>query len=180
MRITDAKEIDRLLSKRMLSPDSAKAAKNVLKKNKSSNKSALSFCPFPPGISSKDDPAHLLAHLMIREFGCYFHGGEVVLELECIPLRRYRADIALPRYKVSIEIEGWQYHSKLHSFQRDRTRMLDFFRYGWRVLNVTNKQVKEDSASIIEAVRDVIQLNERPASVNVRRHKLGRSVLIHE
>jgi len=158
-RITDVSEVQRLLKKgRIKQSDRAAALAALNQQPLSRNKTeaqAGEYSAYPPGNTADDCPAKLMYHLMTREFGCYFHGGLVVLELACIPGRRFRADVALPSYMVTLEIEGWQFHSKKKSFQSDRERKLQFFKRGWRVLEVTNKLIKENPEVIIEAVREL-------------------------
>lgn len=180
MRLTNKKELDRLIKRGLISKDQVAIAKKALRSTQTQQKNASPFCEFPPPRTSKGDPQSILAHGLIRAFGCYYHGGEVVLELECIKGRKYRADIALPRYRIIIEVDGWQYHSRLKSFQKDRDKSLALFSEGWRTLNVSNKQIKEDFEAIERAIVAAKKYSIYDPSITVKRIGFDRSRVVEQ
>lgn len=103
-----------------------------------------------------------------------------MLELECIKGRKYRADIALPRYRIIIEVDGWQYHSRLKSFQKDRDKSLALFSEGWRTLNVSNKQIKEDFEAIERAIVAAKKYSTYDPSITVKRIGFDRSRVVEQ
>ena len=49
----------------------------------------------------------------------------------------YVVDIAFPRQRVAIEIDGWAFHSDQTAFQNDRVRQNRLALQGWQVLRFT-------------------------------------------
>ena len=47
------------------------------------------------------------------------------------PVGRYVVDIAFPRQRVAIEIDGWAFHSDQPAFQNDRERQNWLALQGW-------------------------------------------------
>lgn len=180
MRLTDKKELNRLISKGLIPDDQVSIAKKALRNSEAKKSTPIQFCEFPPPRTSKGDPQAILAHGLIRAFGCYYHGGEVVLELECVKGRKFRADIALPRYRIIIEVDGWQYHSRLKAFQKDRDKSLTLFSEGWRTLNVSNKQIKEEFESIERAVVAAVKYSSYDSAIKVERISFDRSRVVEQ
>lgn len=151
LRITDAKEISRLISKGLIKDHTT--TEKYLKATKKIQKQDVGFCLIPP-----KEPAHVLYQAIVGEFGRLYDGGDAVFELSFPHFKRkYRADTALPAYRVVIELDGWQYHGRtLSGFQRDREKSLEFERRGWRVIRFSNKQVKHELIDVIAAIRDVV------------------------
>ena len=48
-----------------------------------------------------------------------------------------RVDFAYPRRKVAIEVDGYECHSSLAAFRRDRARQNELVAAGWTVLRFT-------------------------------------------
>lgn len=58
--------------------------------------------------------------------------------------RRFRADIAFPLSRLSVEVDGWQHHGKrLSDFTRDRERQNLMTIHGWRILRFTAGQIHD-------------------------------------
>lgn len=62
-----------------------------------------------------------------------------------VPGRGFRADIAFPDQKISVEVDGWEWHGKHKGdFIRDRHRQNLFVLQGWRVLRYTAGQIRKE------------------------------------
>jgi very-short-patch-repair endonuclease len=90
--------------------------------------------------------------------------GEMILVLQCLAdgltdfeqeyrfdvKRKYRLDLAFPKQKVGIEINGGIWHGKAHSsplmILRDMEKGNLLILSGWRVLRYTPAQVKDGTA----------------------------------
>lgn len=71
-----------------------------------------------------------------------------------IPGRRFSVDIAFPRVKLAIEVDGWQHHGKtLSAFKNDRTRQNLFVIHGWRVLRFFPGEISKDSKSCVDTIK---------------------------
>lgn len=46
-------------------------------------------------------------------------------------------DLAFPRERVVIEVDGWAYHRDVNAFRRDRSRQNALVLAGWTVVRVT-------------------------------------------
>lgn len=54
-----------------------------------------------------------------------------------------RVDFAYPAQRVAIEVDGYESHSSLDAFRRDRVRQNDLVEAGWLVLRFTWDEVTE-------------------------------------
>lgn len=75
-----------------------------------------------------------------REFPVYVEGGV------------YYLDFAFPHFRVAVEADGRRWHSDSTSFERDRVRHNDLAAAGWRVLRVTERQVRADPNGVRDHV----------------------------
>jgi very-short-patch-repair endonuclease len=53
------------------------------------------------------------------------------------PLAGYRIDVAFPKQKVAIEVDGWAFHSDQEDFQHDRERQNEIALLGFTWLDLT-------------------------------------------
>ena len=135
----------------------------------------IDCCVVPPVM-----PADILYQAMVRRWGRYDTGGEVVWELEPFAGSRYRSDIALPRYSVSVEMDGWEYHGKyLDGFKKDRAKMLLFCRNGWIPFHISNEQVKTELDDVLGAIEECLARQVR-REVRLQRLPKGWSRIIEE
>jgi very-short-patch-repair endonuclease len=72
------------------------------------------------------------------------------------PLAGYRIDVAFPRQKVAIEVDGWAFHSDHDDFQHDRERQNDIALLGWQVLRFTWLDLTEYPQRVIAEIRFAI------------------------
>lgn len=120
------------------------------------------------------------------EFGWWDDGGELVQELMPFTGRRFRCDFALPRWRLSIECDGFTHHSKfLSDHHRDRVRGLYFSARDWLVFRVSHGMAINDPASLIDALRDAtkirVPVSRSAIQLKRRDYKTGTCFrLIHE
>jgi very-short-patch-repair endonuclease len=55
---------------------------------------------------------------------------------------RKRLDLAYPKKMIAIEADGFEFHSSLVDFLRDRARQNALVALGWRVLRFTSADAK--------------------------------------
>ena len=65
----------------------------------------------------------------------------------------YLLDLAYPKAKIAIEIDGFAFHHDRTSFDRDRTRQNDLVNAGWIVLRFTSRST---ASEIVETVRHAL------------------------
>jgi very-short-patch-repair endonuclease len=53
------------------------------------------------------------------------------------PVCGYVVDVAFPKQKVAIEVDGWAFHNDQAAFQNDRTRQNRIALNGWQILRST-------------------------------------------
>lgn len=70
--------------------------------------------------------------------------------------RVYYVDFAFPHLKVAVEADGRRWHSDASAFERDRLRHNALTAGGWKVLRVTERQVRADPARVRDRVRQVL------------------------
>ncbi|MDG5483021.1 type IV toxin-antitoxin system AbiEi family antitoxin domain-containing protein [Mycolicibacterium gadium] len=68
------------------------------------------------------------------------------------PVGGYKVDIAFPKEKIAIEVDGWAFHSDEEVFQRDRTRQNAIALSGWQVLRFTWLDLTEYPQRVIAEI----------------------------
>lgn len=68
----------------------------------------------------------------------------------------YVVDVAFPRCKVAIEVDGLAFHSDAEAFQKDRTRQNAITLVGWHVLRFTWLDIVEYPERVIAEIRRAI------------------------
>lgn len=159
VRITDPKDIKRLLAKGMLSESQAELSLKGLKAQKGNQrKSSAGAIQSLVSALVPENPADILYQSLVRRYGRYYEGGLVVYELEfSFDGRRWRMDVAIPIFKLVLELDGWVDHGRrLSGFKRDREKLLCFERRGWRVVHFSSSQVKFGLEDTLKAIEDII------------------------
>lgn len=84
--------------------------------------------------------------------------GGFVYEMKFHPLRRWRFDFAIPKYKIAIEVEGAVWingrHTRGSGFIKDIEKYNAATILGWRVLKYT----KENMANLEGDIKELICL----------------------
>ena len=160
MRITNKKQLQVFADKGLLSAHQQKSLTEVLTTKKRSAGEQSRICAIKP-----IRPAYRLYQRLVRQYGRHVSGGEMVFELCFKPLgRRWRLDMALPKFKLGIELDGWANHGRMReSFLRDREKSLWFERRGWRVVRFSANQIMDDIDEVCLAISEIIahcKLNE--------------------
>ena len=65
-------------------------------------------------------------------------------------------DFAFPHLRVGVEADGRRWHSDATSFERDRVRQNALVAAEWRVLRVTERQVRADPHGVRDRVRELL------------------------
>ena|SRR5690554_6119277 len=187
MRITSRRDLDRLLER------SGRAGGENLSPAQSQLKKALEDLAAAPQSTNicqiqKASKAHTLesageAHVriaLLSAFGDWHRGGEVVQELMPFPERNYRCDFSLPRYRVYVEVDGWQHHGKtLDDHHSDRERALFFSARDWLPFRVSHAQAQSLAAELVDAIRTAMALRIPYARDQIRIETASRSKRWH-
>jgi len=100
-------------------------------------------------------------NIILRDaYGMAVDGGEVFRELLIIPGRNYRVDFALPKYQISVELDGYKDHSSVSGFFRDYDKDMLLLNAHWHPIRVSTKQLK-DPGALIEVINKTIELRPR-------------------
>lgn len=152
MRITNKAELEALIKQGRLSGDVIPKARAAVK-GKKTRIADHKVCPVVPS-----NPHALLYHHLVRRYGRFASGGEVVFELCFAPLgRKWRLDIAMPRFKWGFELDGWGGHGRMRqSFLRDREKTLWLAVRGWHVLRFSANQVRDELNDVLLAIEQVV------------------------
>jgi len=67
--------------------------------------------------------------------------------------RVYFLDLAYPKERIAIEVDGFEFHRSRQAFDEDRTRQNDLVRAGWSVLRFTSRSTAEE---ILATVRSLL------------------------
>ena len=73
------------------------------------------------------------------------------------PVCGYIIDIAFPKQKVAIEVDGWAFHSDQATFQNDRKRQNRIALNGWQVLRFTWLDLAEYPQRVIAEIAAAIR-----------------------
>jgi very-short-patch-repair endonuclease len=68
------------------------------------------------------------------------------------PVSGYVVDIAFPKQKVAIEVDGWAFHSDQAAFQNDRRRQNRIALNGWQILRFTWLDLTEHPQRVIAEI----------------------------
>jgi very-short-patch-repair endonuclease len=82
------------------------------------------------------------------------------------PVGGYKVDVAFPRQKVAIEVDGWAHHSDSGDFHHDRVRQNNISLLGWQVLRFTWLDLVEYPQRVIAVIRSAT--SERKRSLTAR------------
>lgn len=156
IRITDPKEIDRLVKAGRISASNLEIIKQARKtKAKTAGTvSGLPICPLPPV-----KPVEILYQRICAEYGRFEEGGEAVWEME-VPFteRGWRIDIALPAFCCAIESDGYRYHGRdLNGFKRDREKQMDLLKCGWIPIRASGEQVRKNLDGLMADIASALQ-----------------------
>ena len=80
----------------------------------------------------------------VREFPIHVRG------------RVFYLDFAFPHFRVGVEADGRRWHSDARSFERDRERLNALTAAGWKVVRVTEQQVRTDPGNVRDLVRGLL------------------------
>ncbi|KKN85048.1 hypothetical protein LCGC14_0282170 [marine sediment metagenome] len=154
MRLSNA-DVDKLLSENKLNPSIARQIKQAQTVGKEHSKKVIKKLPVP--TESKGEATVRIA--LMQAFGDWFDGGEIVCEYIPFESRRYRADFALPRYRIYIEVDGWSHHgAHLDAHHSDRERGLFFSQHDWLPFRVSHKQATQSPSMLTDALAGALQL----------------------
>lgn len=70
-----------------------------------------------------------------------------------VPGRRFRIDIAFPKEKLAIEVDGWQYHGKHRGdFKKGLQRQNILTEHGWSFLRFTAGEIHNELEQCMEMI----------------------------
>jgi very-short-patch-repair endonuclease len=69
----------------------------------------------------------------------------------------YYVDILFKAQRLIIEIDGWEVHGTRLAFEADRRRRDELEAAGYRVLNFTARQIRDDSEWVVTMVRKALR-----------------------
>ena len=72
--------------------------------------------------------------------------------------RRRRIDFAFPELRIAIEVDGYEFHSRLEVFEDDRVRGNELELAGWTVLHFTWKQLRQRPDYVERVLRRALGL----------------------
>jgi very-short-patch-repair endonuclease len=76
--------------------------------------------------------------------------------------RKYRIDFADPAKKVGFEFNGWEYHGRRLSFERDARKVTDLASVGYRIAVITWRQVMFDEDWVVQRIWTMLGLRGTP------------------
>lgn len=88
----------------------------------------------------------------------FFSDDDLKEEYRPFTERRFRCDLALPALRLSIEIEGFEYHGRhKHAFRSDRERSNYFVAHGWHQIRLTTGMIFQDTDACVQMILQTAQ-----------------------
>ncbi len=92
-------------------------------------------------------------HCLLRGAGI---AGWVAQHQVETPAGQVRVDVAFPRLRLAIEVDGYAYHRDGHRFQSDRTRQNALLAAGWHVLRFTWEDIVDRPEYVIAQIGSLV------------------------
>jgi very-short-patch-repair endonuclease len=70
----------------------------------------------------------------------------------------YRIDFAIPRYRIGIELDGFQSHSSTVDIANDRARERALMKAGWRIIRFGGLEVHRDPDGCVREAAFLAQM----------------------
>lgn len=67
-----------------------------------------------------------------------------------------RIDLAYPEAQLAIECDGYEHHGTREAFESDRLRTTRLAALGWRVFQVTSRQLDQRPAKVVQLVKEAL------------------------
>ena len=74
---------------------------------------------------------------------------------------RYELDLAIPRIRFAVEVDGYAFHSARDRFLHDRRRQNDLVVAGWMILRFTWDDLTAHPERTIQLIREAIEVSSR-------------------
>jgi very-short-patch-repair endonuclease len=105
-----------------------------------------------PRRKKNEDKKYLLVEAMLK-YGQHLPKWKSEFEF-CKPERRFRFDIAWPRYHIAVEEDGggWMVGGGRHGGDGDKTKMNLSVIYGWRVMHFSPTMLKKDPIGCVAMI----------------------------
>jgi hypothetical protein len=102
-------------------------------------------------------PRGATPHDLLWEAVSLVHPGVTREYPDAVPGRGFRIDIALPAIRLSIEVDGWEFHGKHKGdFERDRSRQNLLTIHGWRILRFSAGTIRRDIAGVLDVIGQTV------------------------
>jgi very-short-patch-repair endonuclease len=91
-----------------------------------------------------------------RRFMELLAAADLPLPSQNANLHGYEVDAVWEQHKLIVELDGYEFHRTRSAFERDRERDAALQALGWRVLRFSWRQVIDDPASVVAALRPTL------------------------
>ena len=92
--------------------------------------------------------------------------GEIITQY---PLGPYWIDLAIPKYKLAIELDGKKYHKNRKAQEHDRRRDAYMQRLGWKVMRFTYEDITKRRE---ESLEKIFAFTQRQAAKAKKKHRI--------
>ncbi|MFN2525898.1 MAG: endonuclease domain-containing protein, partial [Actinomycetota bacterium] len=69
-----------------------------------------------------------------------------------------RVDFAYPDAKLAIEVDGYEVHGQKSTWDSDQDKRARLVSLGWRVMPITDEQIRQRPAAIVARVRRALDI----------------------
>jgi very-short-patch-repair endonuclease len=110
------------------------------------------------GVTDSDLETELLT--LLREAGLPIPMLQYVVEHDGLFIAR--PDFAYPEQRVAIEADGFRFHDRRDTFDRERARGNELEALGWLVLRITGHHIERDPKAVVSWVSRALGQRARP------------------
>jgi len=90
---------------------------------------------------------------------CHEHLRDLPEPLTNVSILDHEVDAYWPRQRLVVEMDSWEFHAHRAAFERDRTRDAAMQAAGYRVIRLTHRRLKNDTAAVATQLRALLAVS---------------------
>jgi very-short-patch-repair endonuclease len=145
--------LDHALVNRRVTIDEIRAILNALSRRRGLALIRSLLAERPDGKARVESPLEQELHRLLREEGFRGWDPQTVIVVRG---ERYRVDATFPGARLALETDGYVHHSTRASWVRDHAKHAALVAAGWRVLAITQEDLRGGRARFVALLREAL------------------------